>query len=139
MLRVLHLLRAEVEHGCQVVRELLVLECGDGHFCEVYDQVVSDNLIILDVPLELLDLRHHVLHPVRLLAGVLEQALEGELACGHFVYGVLAIAYLCDGLGARGLYSFLAGDRLNQGGELHKLTLHPVPHVLERVLDVFRL
>ena len=115
MLRVLHLLRAEVEHGCEVVRELLVLECGYGHFCQVYDQVVPDDLIILDVPLELLDLRHHGLHRVRLLAGVLEQALEGELACSHFVYGVLAVADLRNGLGARGLDSFLAGDRLDQG------------------------
>ena len=108
VLRVLHFLRAEVEHGCEVVRELLVLEGGDSHLCQVDDQIVPDRLIILNIPLQLLDLRHHVLHRARLLTRVLKEALKGELAGGHFVNGVLAVANLCYGLGASRLNSFLA-------------------------------
>ena len=139
MLGVTNLLAAEPMHGGEVIAEFLIFKSWNGHFGQIYDKVIANDLVVFDVAFKFSDLVKHGLHLSGLFPLVFEHSLECEFALIHLIDGFLPVFDLFDGVGARGLDPLFAGDGFNEGLQLHQLTLDPVSHVFEGILNVLRL
>jgi hypothetical protein len=137
ILGVTNLLAAEPIHGSEVIAEFLIFKSWNGHFGQIYDKVIANDLVVFDVAFKFRDLVKHGLHLGGLFPLVFEHSLECELTLIHLIDGFLPVFDLFDGVGARSFDPFLAGDGFNEGLQLHQLTLDPVPHVFEGILNVF--
>lgn len=139
MLGIINFLAAEAMHGSEVIAEFLIFKSWNGNFSQIYDKVIADYLVVFDIALKFRDLIEHRLHLSGLFPLVFEQSLECELALIHLVNSFLPVLDLFDCVCASRLYSFFAGDCLNESLQLHELTLYPVPHMFERILNVLSL
>jgi hypothetical protein len=131
--RVSDFLSAEPGHCTQVITSFLALEGRNSYLCQIDDEIVLDNFIILDISFGLRD----VLEDVLCLRGFgsvrHKHALEGELASIHLLYSVFVVFNLADSLRFSALNAFFSGYALKNALEVHDLSLDPVANVLERV------
>jgi hypothetical protein len=139
MLGIIDFLAAEAVHGSEVIAEFLIFKSWNGNFSQIYDKVIADDLVVFDIALKFCDLIKHRLDFSGLFPLVFEHSLECKLALIHLVNSFLPILDLFDCVCASRLDSLFAGDCLNESLQLHKLTLHPVPHVFEGILNVLSL
>ncbi len=108
MLRVIHLLTAEIMHRCQVITEFLILKGRNGHLSQVYDEVAANDLVVFDIALKFRDLIEHGLHLGGFLSIVLKQSFECKFTSVDLIDGILAVLDLLQSIGTCSLNTLLS-------------------------------
>ena len=101
--------------------------------------MISDQLVVADIFLDVYDLGHHNLDLVGLSVSILKETLEGELSHVQLVDGFLLALDGFDTSYSGCLYPILSLDSLDQSHQLQQLYLDPVSHVLKRVFHYLSL
>ena len=139
MLGIIDFLAAEAMHGSEVIAEFLIFKSWNCNFSQINDKVIANDLVVFDIAFEFSNLIKHGLNFSSLFSRIFEQTFECKLALIHLINGFLLVFDLFYGIHASGLNSFFARDSLYESLKLHKLTLDPISHVFEWILDVFSL